>query len=556
MIAAPQAVAEERWEVIPGAETMESLRDARARGGRRRGGGRRHGRHGGRGPCAAASSARPAVRGPAAARSRSCTPTDGSGSRRLVVCSTAGAGCCAPSTTRRGWMGCAASARLRTTPPSPASPTSSSASAPTSSPGQIVAIGCRSRARSGRGPRVRRQRLPARRQVRRRLLLRPARQARADRVRRRGHARLRARPGTASGSSRSASSAPRAIGAHRARSPRACSTTSTPRASAATSCPSLRETGKVVNDRTTNWTSAPVPDAAPGRSSSTPTSTRRALATLVGAARARLPARRGRPRRGLARARRHARRRRRAADRAPLRRAALRGPGHRPDGRPAAELALAWRRASRPSTGSRTCPTSRRRRSSPRPTRRAPTASCASTKPLVLRRHDRPRAEVELRGRPRRRDRRRGGRRGAARLRARATRAPRGWARSRSSTARAASARSTPSSSTRCSTRTPPATSRSAAPTSSCVDDEPTPSASTESTIHVDFMIGSPEVRRHRRRPPTASAMPVLATAPGRSEPRTLRAAPGEVPERLNGHDWKSCVGFTVHRGFESLPLR
>jgi ppGpp synthetase/RelA/SpoT-type nucleotidyltranferase len=28
------------------------------------------------------------------------------------------------------------------------------------------------------------------------------------------------------------------------------------------------------------------------------------------------------------------------------------------------------------------------------------------------------------------------------------------------------------------------------------------------------------------------------------------------VPERLNGHDWKSCVGFTVHRGFESLPLR
>jgi ppGpp synthetase/RelA/SpoT-type nucleotidyltranferase len=28
------------------------------------------------------------------------------------------------------------------------------------------------------------------------------------------------------------------------------------------------------------------------------------------------------------------------------------------------------------------------------------------------------------------------------------------------------------------------------------------------------------------------------------------------VPERLNGHDWKSCVGFTVHRGFESLSLR
>ena len=28
------------------------------------------------------------------------------------------------------------------------------------------------------------------------------------------------------------------------------------------------------------------------------------------------------------------------------------------------------------------------------------------------------------------------------------------------------------------------------------------------------------------------------------------------MPERLNGHDWKSCVGFTVHRGFESLSLR
>ena len=28
------------------------------------------------------------------------------------------------------------------------------------------------------------------------------------------------------------------------------------------------------------------------------------------------------------------------------------------------------------------------------------------------------------------------------------------------------------------------------------------------------------------------------------------------MPERLNGHDWKSCVGLNVHRGFESLPLR
>ena len=31
---------------------------------------------------------------------------------------------------------------------------------------------------------------------------------------------------------------------------------------------------------------------------------------------------------------------------------------------------------------------------------------------------------------------------------------------------------------------------------------------------------------------------------------------PGEVPERLNGHDWKSCDGVNLVRGFESLPLR
>lgn len=30
----------------------------------------------------------------------------------------------------------------------------------------------------------------------------------------------------------------------------------------------------------------------------------------------------------------------------------------------------------------------------------------------------------------------------------------------------------------------------------------------------------------------------------------------GEVPERLNGHDWKSCDGGNFVRGFESLPLR
>ena len=74
----------------------------------------------------------------------------------------------------------------------------------------------------------------------------------------------------------------------------------------------------------------------------------------------------------------------------------------------------------------------------------------------------RARAARPLRGRQGRADRRRHrGRDAAHDLRARRGRRP-ASARSRSSTPRAASARSTPSSTTRCSTRTPPATSRSA----------------------------------------------------------------------------------------------
>src|SRR5580700_7021028 len=34
------------------------------------------------------------------------------------------------------------------------------------------------------------------------------------------------------------------------------------------------------------------------------------------------------------------------------------------------------------------------------------------------------------------------------------------------------------------------------------------------------------------------------------------RAVPGEVPERLNGRDWKSRNGGNLVRGFESPPLR
>ena len=71
------------------------------------------------------------------------------------------------------------------------------------------------------------------------------------------------------------------------------------------------------------------------------------------------------------------RRHRRARDRPALRRAALRRPGHRPDRRAAADVEVHGGEASRPSTASSTCPTCPRRRSSARPTRSAPTASCA-----------------------------------------------------------------------------------------------------------------------------------------------------------------------------------
>src|SRR5439155_1654802 len=37
---------------------------------------------------------------------------------------------------------------------------------------------------------------------------------------------------------------------------------------------------------------------------------------------------------------------------------------------------------------------------------------------------------------------------------------------------------------------------------------------------------------------------------------RTRRSCAGEVPERLNGRDWKSRNGGNLVRGFESLPLR
>ena len=56
-----------------------------------------------------------------------------------------------------------------------------------------------------------------------------------------------------------------------------------------------------------------------------------------------------------------------------------------------------------------------------------------------------------------------------------------------------------------------------------------------------------------------AARVVALALPPpvARSDGAAVTAvAPGEVPERLNGRDWKSRNGGNLVRGFESLPLR
>ena len=258
--------------------------------------------------------------------------------------------------------------------------------------------------------------------------------------------------------------------------PGAARATSTRSAPAATSCRSLKEAGKVVNDahdelvrgarvRRRAGRELVHPDLEPGRGART-----RLWEQILHVLR--LDERR--PGRGLARARADARRVvGRAADRAALRRrCASRGPGtdltvgllptshvdggalhdrrrHRPHAQPADRGGLHDARSR-----------ARRRR------------TCASTKPLVRRRLDRPRACASRfeGGRAVRIDADENAEVLRALRRARRGRR-RGSARSRSSTARAASARSTPSSSTRCSTRTRRATSRSARPTRSRVGD-------------------------------------------------------------------------------------
>ena len=121
--------------------------------------------------------------------------------------------------------------------------------------------------------------------------------------------------------------------------------------------PRLREGGKVLNDRTTNWTIGPCPTADWAEMVYPDLEGRGRARATVGGDRPRLPARRGRSGRRVAGAA------GRADDGGPrsstswqLDTPAVRGPGDRSDGRPAAEQPLAVRRGSRPSTGSTHAP--------------------------------------------------------------------------------------------------------------------------------------------------------------------------------------------------------
>ena len=85
----------------------------------------------------------------------------------------------------------------------------------------------------------------------------------------------------------------------RARPRPGCSTTSTPRRAGRDQLPFVREAGKVVNDRTTNWTIVPYPTLGWARQVHPGAPDEEALGRAVRADPARLPPRRGRPRRGV-----------------------------------------------------------------------------------------------------------------------------------------------------------------------------------------------------------------------------------------------------------------
>ena len=139
-------------------------------------------------------------------------------------------------------------------------------------PGQIVAVGSEP-GKESLDPRDRRERLPPRRALRGRHLLRPVRQARAAAARAGGHARVRAAV-VRRADARARRPALRADRAHRpggarpARRPRPRARRPRP---AAVRC---TRPAQVVNDRTTNWTIVPCPTAGLGGARPSRTSSR------------------------------------------------------------------------------------------------------------------------------------------------------------------------------------------------------------------------------------------------------------------------------------------
>ena len=225
---------------------------------------------------------------------------------------------------------------------------------------QIVSVSCE----PGKEPLVRAivaRRLPARRAVRRRRLVRPVGQARADRLAREETLEFVAdwygERLLALGDQRAARD--RVLGAVGAGLLEGLDPV---HARQATSSREIKECGKVVNERTTNWSvDAGVVAGLGARSCSRISRSDAAWQALWRADRCTCcgstrPTRRG----GRARADALVYRRR-APERAPVRRADYEGAGHRPDDRPAPRGELGAAR-SRPSTATSTSRTCRRRR--------------------------------------------------------------------------------------------------------------------------------------------------------------------------------------------------
>ena len=191
--------------------------------------------------------------------------------------------------------------------------------------------------------------------------------------------------------------------------------TSIPRCSAATCCPRVRESIEVVNDAHHQLDDRPVPDAGVGHAGAPRARAGRRAGPAVERGRPRLPARRARSRRRLGRAAGPARPRRRdKLDELAARRAPLRGPGHRPDRRPAAQLAAGARPASITVDGIVHAPNIPTEEVFTTPDPERVDGFVTATKPLFTSGTPDHRPAGPLRGRPGGRDRRRPGRRGAA----------------------------------------------------------------------------------------------------------------------------------------------